>query len=109
MTTLNIIAIVLTMGSLAITIGVALAVFYKSKSYVQLIVASWVGLFIWSIINCLLFPIFLHRLGYADAFKHFPEGPGIVACAFTGWMLGIFLAVIIYVFRLLAKVYKEYS
>jgi len=96
------IAMILTMGSLLAVSIRCLYVLKKSKSFGQLILASWVYCFIWIILCCFVFPFSLMKLGYSqtEALKHFPEGPAIVATFFTGWMLGVYLSAIILLYRL---------
>ena len=89
-------AAILNFGGFAAVVILLIGRFTRHRSYRRIILEAWLGVFIWAIFNCLFFPLLFVALGYKDAFKYFPDTPGVVAAGLVGWIFGLQLAVAIF-------------
>ena len=88
---------ILQTGTFAVVLWMVIRGFTKTKSYTHLIYTAWAYVFVWSLLNCILFPLLFHRVGFQNAFGFFPKGTGVIACGFGGWILGFQLAIIVWI------------
>lgn len=91
----------LQFGTFVAALGVSLWIYFRTKSYVRLILTAWGAMFIWSLLNCVFFPLIFHLAGVKKVFNYAPEMTGVAACGLAGWLFGIELAIIIFICRLL--------
>jgi hypothetical protein len=68
------------------SIGLAL---HKTPLTRRTIFEAWLGIFLWSVLNCVFFPLLFFKLGYKDAFDCFPDMPGVMFTVFLGWVFGL--------------------
>jgi hypothetical protein len=90
---------ILNFGSFVVVLTLLIWRFTKHLSYWRTVFETWIGLFIWAMFDCLVFPWVFLWLGYKDAFFIFPEVPGVFAVAVLGWVFGLELVAVIFLVR----------
>ena len=100
LTTPSFYAILLNFGSFAVIVAILLWRYIKHQSYLRLIGEAWIGMFTYATLNSLVFPqVFFKVFGVEHAYAMFPESIAVGATGVCGWILGIYLVVLIFVVR----------
>jgi hypothetical protein len=82
-------ALILNFGGFAAVLILLIWRFTKHRSYGRTILEAWLGIFVWAVLNCIVFPLLFSALGYKDAFDYFPDTRGLLATALMGWVFGL--------------------
>jgi hypothetical protein len=73
--------------------------FRRKHSYIGLILTTWAGAFCWSIMNGVGFPFALSVCGVRNPFDYAPEAVTVRTCAYGGWIPGLELALLVFLFQ----------
>jgi hypothetical protein len=92
-------ALTLNFGSFAAVLILLIWRFTRHLSYGRTILEAWLGVSVWTLLNCILFPLLLIGLGYKDALNYFPDMRGLVPALFLGWFFGLEVVVAIFLVR----------
>ncbi len=83
----------------ALLFYIPLRIYFISRSFITLVVAAWLTIFVWAVFLWLILPDTMAFLGGTDAYDYCPDGPVVIGSAFGGWIFGLELALLVQIGR----------